>query len=97
MPGTTIRTGSVWCLRKRGVTVDVVEADDYNKPEDLAEVNPYNSLPTLLDRDLALYEVNVIIEYLDERFSASAPVAGLSRAARPVPLVDLPNREGVEQ
>ena len=55
-------------LAEKGVTVDVVEADDYNKPEDLAEVNPYNSLPTLLDRDLALYEVNVIIEYLDERF-----------------------------
>lgn len=55
-------------LAEKGVTVDVVEADDDNKPEDLAEVNPYNSLPTLLDRDLALYEVNVIIEYLDERF-----------------------------
>ena len=39
-------------LAEKGVTVDVVEADDYNKPEDLAEVNPYNSLPTLLDRDL---------------------------------------------
>ena len=55
-------------LAEKGVTVDVVEADEHNKPEDLAEVNPYNSVPTLLDRDLALYEVNVIIEYLDERF-----------------------------
>ena len=55
-------------LAEKGVTVDVVEADEQNKPEDLAEVNPYNSVPTLLDRDLALYEVNVIIEYLDERF-----------------------------
>ena len=55
-------------LAEKGVSVDVVEADDDNKPEDLAEVNPYNSLPTLLDRDLALYQVNVIIEYLDERF-----------------------------
>ena len=55
-------------LAEKGVTVDVVEADEHNKPEDLAEVNPYNSVPTLLDRDLALYEVNIIIEYLDERF-----------------------------
>ena len=37
-------------------------------PEDLAEVNPYNTLPTLADRDLVLYESNVIMEYLDERF-----------------------------
>ena len=37
-------------------------------PEDLADLNPYNSLPTLVDRDLALYESMVIMEYLDERF-----------------------------
>jgi stringent starvation protein A len=37
-------------------------------PEDLAGLNPYNSLPTLVDRDLVLYESAVIMEYLDERF-----------------------------
>lgn len=55
-------------LAEKGVTVDIVDVDPSKKPEDLAEVNPYNSLPTLLDRDLVLYEANVIMEYLDERF-----------------------------
>ena len=55
-------------LAEKGVTVEVVDADEQNKPEDLREVNPYNSLPTLVDRDLSLYDSRVIIEYLDERF-----------------------------
>lgn len=55
-------------LAEKGVTVDIVDVDPADKPEDLAEINPYNSLPTLLDRDLVLYEANVIMEYLDERF-----------------------------
>ena len=55
-------------LAEKGVTVDIVDVDPAKKPEDLAEINPYNSLPTLLDRDLVLYEANVIMEYLDERF-----------------------------
>ena len=55
-------------LAEKGVTVDIVDVDPGKKPEDLAEINPYNSLPTLLDRDLVLYEANVIMEYLDERF-----------------------------
>jgi len=55
-------------LAEKGVTCDIIDIDPNNKPEDLAEINPYNSLPTLLDRDLVLYEANVIMEYLDERF-----------------------------
>jgi RNA polymerase-associated protein len=55
-------------LAEKGVTVDVVDVDPNNKPEDLAELNPYGSLPTLVDRDLVLYESMVIMEYLDERF-----------------------------
>ncbi len=39
-----------------------------HKPEELAELNPYNALPTLVDRDLSLYETRVMMEYLDERF-----------------------------
>ena len=55
-------------LAEKGVTVDVVDVDVHNKPEDLADLNPYNSLPTLVDRDLVLYEPNIMMEYLDERF-----------------------------
>ena len=55
-------------LAEKGVAVDIVEVDPGNTPEDLAEINPYNSVPTLLDRELVLYESTVIMEYLDERF-----------------------------
>ncbi|MDF1767040.1 MAG: glutathione S-transferase N-terminal domain-containing protein [Gammaproteobacteria bacterium] len=55
-------------LAEKGVTVETVDVDPDNKPEDLASLNPYNSLPTLVDRDLVLYEADIMMEYLDERF-----------------------------
>jgi len=55
-------------LAEKGVTVEIVDVDIYDKPEDLAVLNPYNSLPTLVDRDLVLYDANIMMEYLDERF-----------------------------
>ncbi len=55
-------------LAEKGVTVETVDVDPEKKPEDLASLNPYNSLPTLVDRDLVLYEANIMMEYLDERF-----------------------------
>src|SRR5210317_1638810 len=55
-------------LAEKGVTVDIIDVDATNKPAELADLNPYNSLPTLLDRDLVLYESKIMMEYLDERF-----------------------------
>ena len=55
-------------LAEKGVAVEIIDVEPGNMPEDLAGLNPYNSLPTLVDRDLALYESTVIMEYLDERF-----------------------------
>jgi RNA polymerase-associated protein len=55
-------------LAEKGVTVDLIESDSAHPPAELSELNPYNSLPTLLDRDLVLYESKVMMEYLDERF-----------------------------
>lgn len=55
-------------LAEKGVTVDVEDVDPELKPAELADLNPYNNLPTLVDRDLALYETKVMMEYLDERF-----------------------------
>lgn len=55
-------------LAEKGVTVEIHDVDPDNKPEDLASLNPYNSLPTLVDRELVLYDANVMMEYLDERF-----------------------------
>jgi len=55
-------------LAEKGVTVDLVEADSAHPPAELADINPYNSLPTLVDRELVLYDSHVMMEYLDERF-----------------------------
>ncbi|GEN22585.1 stringent starvation protein A [Halomonas cupida] len=55
-------------LAEKGVAVDIVEVGEDSHPEELADLNPYNSVPTLLDRDLVLYESKVMMEYLDERF-----------------------------
>ena len=55
-------------LAEKGVSVDVVNADSSQKIEDLHELNPYGTTPTLVDRDLVLYDANIIMEYLDERF-----------------------------
>jgi RNA polymerase-associated protein len=55
-------------LCEKGVAVDVVDVDPTQRPEDLSEINPYGTLPTLLDRELVLYKSTVIMEYLDERF-----------------------------
>ena len=55
-------------LAEKGVTVDMIECDGNHPPAELADLNPYNNLPTLVDRDLVLYESKVMMEYLDERF-----------------------------
>ncbi len=55
-------------LAEKGVTVDVVNVDPADPPGELSDLNPYNALPTLVDRDLVLYEPNIMMEYLDERF-----------------------------
>ena len=55
-------------LAEKGVTVDLIESETGAAPAELADVNPYNSMPTLVDRDLVLYESKVMMEYLDERF-----------------------------
>lgn len=55
-------------LAEKGVTVETIDVDIENKPEDLSTLNPYNTLPTLVDRDLILYEADIMMEYLDERF-----------------------------
>lgn len=55
-------------LAEKGVAVDVVNVTAANRPADLADLNPYNALPTLVDRDLSLFETKIMMEYLDERF-----------------------------
>ena len=55
-------------LYEKGMDFQIVDVDLFNKPEDLAVMNPYNQVPVLVERDLILYESNIINEYIDERF-----------------------------
>lgn len=55
-------------LAEKGVTVDIEDIDPAAVTEEILEANPYGTLPTLVDRDLALFESKVVMEYLDERF-----------------------------
>ena len=55
-------------LAEKGVSVDLVESEDGVPVPELGDLNPYNTMPTLIDRDLVLYESKVMMEYLDERF-----------------------------
>ena len=55
-------------LAEKGVAVETIDVDPDDKPEDLSSLNPYNTLPTLVDRDLVLYHPDIMMEYLDERF-----------------------------
>lgn len=55
-------------LAEKDVAADIIDVVNGESPEHLAEVNPYATVPTLVDRDLALYDPTVIMEYLDERY-----------------------------
>ena len=55
-------------LAEKSINIDIVNVDGPDLPEDLMDLNPYHTVPTLVDRDLVLYDSRVIIEYLDERF-----------------------------
>jgi len=69
-------------LSEKSTSSEVVYVDPKEIPEDLLELNPYNTLPILLDRDLALFNSRIIMEYLDERFPHPPlyPVDPVSRA-----------------
>ena len=55
-------------LYEKGMDFEIKDVDVFNKPEDLALMNPYNQVPVLVERDLILHESNIINEYIDERF-----------------------------
>ena len=55
-------------LYEKGMDFQVIDVDLFNKPEDIAVINPYNRVPVLVERDLILYVPNIINEYIDERF-----------------------------
>ena len=55
-------------LFEKGMDFETRDVDLYNKPEDISIMNPYGQVPILVERDLILYESNIINEYIDERF-----------------------------
>ncbi len=55
-------------LAEKNINIEITSVDGPELPEDLMDLNPYHTVPTLVDRDLVLYDSRVIIEYLDERF-----------------------------
>ncbi|MFK7956098.1 MAG: glutathione S-transferase N-terminal domain-containing protein [Lysobacterales bacterium] len=80
---TSLQSHRVRCvLAEKGINVEVVDVDPAQPPEDLIDLNPYQTIPTLLDRDLVLYDAGVITEYLDERYPHPPlmPVDPVSRA-----------------
>ena len=69
-------------LAEKNVTCDIVNVDPLDLPEDVVDLNPYGTLPTLVDRELALYDSRIVCEYIDERFPHPPllPVDPVSRA-----------------
>ncbi len=55
-------------LFEKGMDFEVIDVDLMNKSEDVAAINPYGKVPVLVERELVLYEANIINEYIDERF-----------------------------
>ncbi len=55
-------------LAEKNINIEIANVTGADLPEDLMDLNPYHTVPTLVDRDLTLYDSRVIIEYLDERF-----------------------------
>jgi len=69
-------------LAEKNVTCDIEDVDPLDLPEDVIDLNPYGTVPMLVDRDLALYEARIVCEYIDERFPHPPllPVDPVSRA-----------------
>ncbi len=69
-------------LIEKNISADVTFVEDHHLPEDLLELNPYNSLPTLVDRDLVLYSSRIIMDFIDERYPHPPlmPIDPVSRA-----------------
>jgi RNA polymerase-associated protein len=55
-------------IAEKRINIEIVDVDAQSPPSELLEHNPYGTVPTLVDRDLRLYESLILMEYLDERF-----------------------------
>ena len=95
---TCLRSHQVrFVLAEKGILTEINNVDGSVVPEDLMALNPYVSLPTLIDRELILYDSRVIVEYLDERYPHPPlmPVSPVERAKLRLGLVTI-ERDFVE-
>ncbi|MDH5591251.1 MAG: glutathione S-transferase N-terminal domain-containing protein [Gammaproteobacteria bacterium] len=69
-------------MHEKNIEANIEDVVDGQWPEDVAAANPYGKNPTLIDRDLVLFDSNIIIDYFDERFLQPAlmPVGPVARA-----------------
>lgn len=69
-------------LAEKSVTAHIIDVPAGQQPAELLQANPYGEVPTLVDRDLALFEPTVLLEYLEERYPHPAllPAYPLARA-----------------
>ena len=96
-PGMTLFSGAIcpvshrarFAVAEKNIHVETIIVGNGHLPEDLIDLNPYNTVPTLVDRDLALYDSRIIMEYLDERYPHPPlmPVDPVSRARARLMLV----------
>ena len=82
-------------LKEKDINVDVQFVTEETKPQDLNDLNPYGGLLTLIDRELVIYDAQIMIEYLDERYphpplmpvdpvEGGQPAASSKNSSRPV-------------
>ncbi len=69
-------------LAEKNIAAEIIDVGDDHLPEDLLDLNPYNTLPTMVERDLVLYSSNIIMEYVEERYPHPPlmPVDPMARA-----------------
>ena len=69
-------------LAEKDITAEIKEVIADETPDDILSISPYHKLPILIDRDLAIHDPSVMMEYLDERFPHPPllPVYPIARA-----------------
>lgn len=69
-------------MEEKDIVATMVNVESKNPPEELLQINPYGSVPTLIDRDLMVHDGSIIMEYLDERYPhpPMMPIDAVSRA-----------------
>ncbi|MDB2705743.1 glutathione S-transferase N-terminal domain-containing protein [Pseudomonadota bacterium] len=55
-------------IQEKNITANIEDIVDGHWPEDIAAASPYGTTPVLFERDITLFDSNIINAYFDERF-----------------------------